>query len=315
MQRRSILRSAASAAVGAGLVGPVGAAVGSGGATSAARAPRALSTPFIERDDVSLFYQDWGTGPPVVFVHGWALGGDMWEYQTTHLTRRGLRCIAYDKRGCGRSSQPGQGYDFDTFADDLAALVEQLGLREVTLVAHSMGGGDVARYLSRHGPGRVARAVLIGSITPFLLKTEDNPEGVDKTVFEGMVAELSKDRPHYLAATTPTFFGVGLPDVSVSPEIMQWGVDLALRASPLATIEMVRAFSTADFRRDMRAFTIPTLIVHGGADQSVPFVLSGAKTARLISGSQLKLYEGAAHGLFITHKDRLNGDLLAFVKG
>jgi pimeloyl-ACP methyl ester carboxylesterase len=272
--------------------------------------------PFLDTSDrTRLYYKDWGTGKPLVFIHGGQLGADMWEYQMPYLTSQGRRCIAYDRRGCGRSDQPWHGYDYDTFSDDLAALIEHLDLGEVTLVGYSNGAGEVARYLSRHGAGRIARAALVAPTTPFLLRTADNPEGVDKSVFDDMVAELSKDRPHYFAVTAPSFFGVGLPDVSVSPELMQWGVGLALQASPKATIDITRAFSETDFRPDMCAVTVPTLIIHGDADQTVPFEVSGRKTAQAIPVSQLKVYEGAAHGLFITHKDRLNQDLLAFMMG
>jgi non-heme chloroperoxidase len=266
------------------------------------------------RDGTRLYYEDWGAGAPLVFIHGWGLGADMWEYQMPYLAARGLRCIAYDRRGCGRSDHPGDGYDFDTFADDLAALLDTLDVRAVTLVGHSMGGGEVARYLARHGAGRVARTVLLSSITPFLLQTADNPDGVDASVFDFIVAELEKDRPRYLAQSVPMFFGVGLPGVSVSPEMMAWGVGLALRASPKATIEMVRAFSRTDFRSDMPAFTVPTLIIHGDSDHTVPLEVSARKTAAAIPGSELRVYEGAAHGLFVSDKDRLNADLLAFAR-
>lgn len=270
--------------------------------------------PFIETSDhTSLFYKDWGQGKPVVFSHGWVLGADMWEYQMTYLAGQGLRCIAHDRRGCGRSSQPWHGYDFDTFADDLAALIEQLDLREVTLVGHSMGCAEIARYLSRHGAGRIDRVVLVATTTPFPLKTADNPAGVEPQVYDYMVAELTKDRPHYLAASAPQFFGLGLPNISVSPELIQWGVGLALQASPKATIEMVWALARTDLRPDMAAFTMPTLIIHGDADQGAPLPLTGQKTAQAIPGSQLKIYEDAPHGLFITAKDRLNQDLLAFI--
>lgn len=278
--------------------------------------PNSFNSPFIEtRDRTRLFYKDWGKGKPVVFIHGWVLNADIWEYQMTDLCSQGLRCIAYDRRGCGRSSQPAQGYDYDTFADDLAALIEQLDLHEVTLVAHSMGGGEIARYLSRYGAERIDRAMFVASTTPFLLKTADNPDGVDRSFYDDMVAELNHDRPHYLAAVAPTFFGVGLPTVSVSPEMMQWALGLALKASPKASIDMVRALSETDFRPDMEAITVPTSIVHGDSDKYVPFEVSGRKTAQAIPGSQLKVYEGAAHGLFITHKERFNRDLLAFIQG
>jgi pimeloyl-ACP methyl ester carboxylesterase len=272
-----------------------------------AKGDRAM--PFVRAADrTALFYQDRGDGPPIVFIHGWAIGADMWEYQTTPLSRRGLRCIAYDRRGCGRSDHPDRGYDFDTFADDLAALLEHLDLRDVTLVGHSMGGGEVARYLSRHGARRIARAVLVGTITPFLRKTADNPDGVDDAVFAATIAALGEDRPAFLTAGAAGFFGAGLPGISVSPELMAWAVGLFLRASPSATIDMVRAFSTTDFRPDMPAFTVPTLVIHGDADANAPLALTGARTARAIV-----VYEGAPHGLFVTHKARFNEDLAAFV--
>ncbi|MEJ7583427.1 MAG: alpha/beta hydrolase [Acidimicrobiales bacterium] len=184
--------------------------------------------PFLHTEDhTSLAYDDWGSGPSVVFVHGWVLGADAWEYQTSMLSEQGFRCVAYDRRGCGRSDRPGTGYDFDTLADDLAALIEHLDLSEVTLVGHSMGCGDIARYLTRHGPSRIARAALIAPTTPFLLQTPDNPEGVDASVFDFMVSQLVADRPQFLALAAPSFFGQAL-----TPELLQWGVGLA-RRSPL----------------------------------------------------------------------------------
>jgi non-heme chloroperoxidase len=271
--------------------------------------------PYVEAGDgTKLFYKDWASGKPVVFIHGWALGADMWEYQMPYLAGKGLRCVAYDKRGCGRSSQPWGGYDFDTFADDLAAVIEQLDLREVTLVGHSMGCGDITRYLSRHGTDRVARAALVAPTTPFILKTEDNPEGVEQSVFDNIVAELGRDRPRFLAASAPAFFGAGGPNSPVSQEMVQWAVGLFFQASPKAMIDMIRTMSETDLRKDMDAFTVPTLIIHGDADQGAPLDLTGRRTAQAIPGSQLKVYEGAAHGLFITEKDRLNADLLAFIQ-
>jgi non-heme chloroperoxidase len=265
-------------------------------------------------DGIRLFYQDWGTGKPIVFVHGWGLGAAMWEYQMLALSDRGLRCIAYDKRGCGRSEQPSFGYDFDTFADDLADLIEQLELEDVTLVGFSAGGGDVTRYLSRHGANRVAKTILINTITPFILKTDDNPEGIDRSVFDSMITALEFDRPQYMTASAPSFFGLGLSTVSISPELMQWGIELALQASPKATIEMVRAFYLTDFRSDMSAFTMPTLIIHGDRDLNHPIFITGEKTKQAIPDSEFKIYEGAAHGLFVTHKEQLNRDLLAFIQ-
>ena len=272
-------------------------------------------TSFIEtRDRVSLFYKDWGTGNPVVFVPGWALGADMWEYQMPSLAGKCFRCVAYDKRGCGRSSQPWGGYDFDIFADDLAMLIEQLDLREVTLVGHSMGCGDITRYLSRHGADRVARAAFVAPTTPFILKTADNPEGLEKSVFDNIVAELGRDRPRFLAASATAFFGTGGPNSPVSQEMIRWAVGLFFQASPKAMTDMIRAMSETDLRKDMDAFTVPTLIIHGDADQGAPIDLTGRRIAQAIAGSQLKVYQGAAHGLFITEKDRLNADLLAFIQ-
>jgi non-heme chloroperoxidase len=267
------------------------------------------------RDGTKLFYKDWGTGKPVLFIHGWALGCDMWEYQMPYLVDQGLRCLAYDKRGCGRSSQPWSGYDFDTFADDLAIFIEQLDLQEVTLVGHSMACGDISRYLSRCGADRVIRAVLVAPTTPFILKTADNPEGLDRGIFDNIIAELGRDRPHFLAAGAPAFFGTTGPNSPVSQEMIQWAIGLFLPASPKAMTAMIRAMSETDLREDMHAFTMPTLIIHGDADQSAPIELTGRRTARAISGSKLKVYEGAAHGLFVTEKDRLNADLLAFIHG
>lgn len=276
--------------------------------------------PFIETgietgERVRLFYRDYGTGQPVVFIHGWGLGEAMWEYQTLPLSDAELRCIAYDQRGCGRSDDPGRGYDFDTLADDLAALIKQLDLHEVTLVSYSMGAGTVARYLSRHGAERIARTALIAPTTPFLRKTADNPEGVDKGYFDAIIAELERDRMRYLTVSAPAFFGVGLPGVSISPEMLQWGVGLAMTGSPKATRDMFRASSETDYRPDMASFTVPTLVIHGDSDTNAPIDMTGGRTARLIPHSRFVVYAGAAHGLFITKKDQLNNDLQRFIRG
>ena len=272
--------------------------------------------PYFEtKDQTSLFYYDWGTGQPVVFVHGWAVGANFWEYQTVPLAAQRLRCIAYDGRGCGRSDDPGRGYDYDTLADDLAALLETLNLRDVTLVGHSMAGGIIARFLVRHGASRVARSVLIAPTTPFLLKTSDNPAGIDQAVFDGLVARLSGDRPGYLADIAPSFFGAGLPGCDVSPAMVQWGVALALQASPLASIGLLRTNSETDQRTDLPGITVPTLVIHGDADAGNPVELTGRPTAALIPGAQLKVYENGPHGLPVTHRDCLNADLLKFIRG
>lgn len=302
MHRRNVLKSGAFAAASAGLV--------ASGAKVEAATAELPQTPFIEtRDRTRLFYRNWGKGKPVVFISGWALNSDAWQYQMIHLAEQGLRCIAYDRRGHGRSSDPGQGYDYDTLADDLATLLNELDLREVTLVGHSMGGGEIVRYLSRHGAARIARAVLLAPVTPFLLKTADNPEGVDKRVFEQLRAAWGKDFPKWLADNARPFF---VPETS--PELIQWGINLSLQCSLKAAVDCNRAATETDFRAELAKITMPTLIIHGTADKSAPLELTGRKTARLLPGSQLKVYEGAPHGLFITHLERVNRDLLAFIK-
>lgn len=271
--------------------------------------------PYVETNDhTRLFYRDWGTGPVVLFVHGWAVGADIWEYQMVPLSSQGLRCLAYDQRGCGRSDDPGRGFDYDTLADDLAAVLEQLDLNEVTLVGHSMGGGVIARYLTRHGAGRIARLLLVATTTPFLLQTDDNPEGMAQSIFDTLIARLSEDRPGYYAEIAPSFFGTDQPTKLASAEMVQWGVDLAMQASARATIELVRTNSQSDLRADMRSFTKPTLIIHGDADFGNPLGLTSQKTAQMIPGSRLIVYENSPHGVFITHKERFNANLLAFVE-
>lgn len=265
------------------------------------------------RDGTRLAVTDWGTGNPVLFVHGGQLGAAMWEYQMVPLAARGFRCIAYDRRGCGRSDHPGQGYDFDTLADDLAAVIDALAVTKMTLVGHSMGCADIARYLARHGAERVSKAVLIAPTTPFLLQTADNPGGVPREIVDGAVAALLADRPALIAALAGPFFGLGQPGVEVSDELVRWGINLALQASPLATIEMTLTHMTTDFRPDMAAFTMPTLVIHGLADQSAPFALCGQTTADAIPGSKLLTYD-TGHGLFLTERERLNADLTEFLQ-
>jgi pimeloyl-ACP methyl ester carboxylesterase len=311
MRRRNVLKSVVIAATGAGLGAVSGDAVSARYQKSEASTANNTRTQFIAtRDGASLFYKDWGKGEPVLFVHSWALNSDMWQYQMIHLAGQGLRCVAYDTRGHGRSSDPGQGYDYDTLAEDLGAVIDQLNLRGVTLVGHSMGGGEVIRYLSRHGAGRIARVVLASPSLPFILKTADNPEGVDRSVFDHLRATWSKDFPKWLADNARPFF---TPETS--PEMIQWGVRMCLQASLKALLDCNRADAETDFRAELTKITVPTLIIHGDKDVSTPLELTGRKTARLIPGSQLKVYEGAPHGLMFTHMDRFNRDLLTFIKG
>ncbi len=272
--------------------------------------------PFVAaKDGTRIHYNDWGSGPPIVLIHGWPLDADMWEYQSVHLAERGFRVITYDRRGFGRSEQPWVGYDYDTLADDLASILDALDLTGVMLVGFSMGGGEAVRYVSRHGAARVARIALVSAVTPYLVKTDTNEDGVDRNVFDQMVDGLKADRPGFLASFGKKFFGAGLLNFAVSSEILQWTLMLAVRGSPRATLACVRAFSETDFREDVRAIQVPLLIVHGDADVTVPPAASAERVAALVPHSELKIYSGAAHGLMYTERDRLNADLAAFAHG
>ena len=276
--------------------------------------------PFIEipsangQNPVEIYYEDWGQGAPVVLIHGWPLDHRMWEYQSVHLASHGMRVIAYDRRGFGQSSKPWIGYDYDTFADDLKALLDALELQDVTLVGFSMGGGEVARYMSRHGGARVGKVVFVSAVTPYLLKTGDNPEGVDASVFQQMLAGLNKDRADFLSGFAKTFYGsaaLGV-GVAVSAAEAQWTLTMAMLASPKATLDCVDAFAATDFRQDLAAVHVPALVIHGDNDQTVPIAHSGERTAQTLPHAQYLVYPGAPHGLHLLNKDRLNQDLLAF---
>ncbi|WP_019987218.1 alpha/beta fold hydrolase [Rudanella lutea] len=264
-------------------------------------------------ESVNLFYEDYGQGQPVVFIHGWPLDHQMWEYQLTDLPGRGLRCIAYDRRGFGKSSKPYDGYNYDTFADDLKAVLEQLDLQNVTLVGFSMGAGEVARYMSRHGGARVAKVVLAGGVTPYLLKTDDNPDGVDRSTFDDMVDKIRTDRADFLQTFGKQFYGVGMLSKPVSQAMLDGDFMRAYLASPKATIDCVRAFSETDFRSDVQTINVPALIIHGDADKTVPIESSGEQTANLMMNASYKIYEGAPHGLFYTEREQFNRDLLDFI--
>jgi non-heme chloroperoxidase len=263
---------------------------------------------------VELFYQDLGKGRPVVLVHGWPLSHAMWEYQMLELPNHGMRLIAYDRRGFGQSSKPWDGYDYDTFSDDLKGLLDGLDLQDVVLVGFSMGGGEVARYMARHGGARVSKVVFIDAVAPFMLKTDDNPEGVDSSVFEQMIAGLRKDRPDFLEGFGKLFFNVGMLSHPVSQATLDWAQSLALPASPKGTIDCVRAFSQTDFRNDLKQISVPALVIHGDNDQVVPISIGGARTATMLPSAQYKVYKGAPHGLVVTHKEELNRDLITFIR-
>ncbi|MFD2574163.1 alpha/beta fold hydrolase [Spirosoma soli] len=265
-------------------------------------------------NDVNLFYQDWGTGSPVVLIHGWPLSHEMWDYQMTELPQHGLRVIAYDRRGFGKSSKPWDGYDYDTLTADLKAVLDALDLQNVTLVGFSMGGGEVARYMSRYGGARVARVALVGAVTPYMLKTDDNPDGVDQSVFDDMLSSMKKDRADFLQTFAKQFYGVNLVSHPVSQAHLEGDFVRAYLASPKATIDCATSFSTTDFRNDLTQINVPTLIIHGDADKTVPIEASGERTADALPNAHYIVYDGAPHGLFYTERDRLNQDLIAFVK-
>ncbi len=265
-------------------------------------------------DGTALYAREWGVGPAIVLIHGWPLDADMWEYQAVPLAEQGFRVITYDRRGFGRSSQPWSGYDYDTLTDDLKMVMDTLKVDDATLVGFSMGGGEAARYMSRHGGKGVAKVAFVSAVTPYLLKTADNPEGVDKSVFDQILEGLRSDRQKFLATFGKQFFGAGLLTSPVSSEVLDWTFQLAMLASPRATIECAKAFAMTDFRHDLAAIKVPTLVIHGDADATVPFASSGERTAQLVQGAQLLVYPGAPHGLQMTEKDRLVTDLAAFAR-
>jgi pimeloyl-ACP methyl ester carboxylesterase len=270
--------------------------------------PYATST-----DATALHYLDWGDGPTILFTHGWAASAAMWEYQMLPLSAAGFRCIGLDRRGCGKSEDPGRGYRADTFAADLAGFLDQLDLFDVTLVAHSMGAGEAARYLAAHGDHRVARLVLVAPVTPCAVRRPDNPFGVPAELLEGLIADILRDRPSYVTDLAGPFFGshIGL---EVPDALVQWGIRMVLEASALASVEMMRTFFFTDFRPDVAAVQVPTLIVHGDSDAGAPVELFAIPTHELIPGSKLKIYERGPHGLPLTHPDQLTADILAVAK-
>ena len=262
---------------------------------------------------VKIYYEDLGEGKPVVFIHGWPLSGSMWEYQVTQLPQRGLRCITYDRRGFGHSDRPFSGYDYNTLAGDLKSLLVELNLNNVTLVGFSMGGGEIAKYFSLLGGERVSKVVLISAVVPFLLKTADNPGGVPQEEFDKKRKAMMDDRPTFLEAFNKTFYGCDELNHPVTTAYLSNSLNKAMDASPIATIECAKSFSSTDFREDVRKINVPTLIIHGDKDKTVPIKLTGEQSARLISGSIFKVYMGAPHGLWFTDKEQLNKDLIDFI--
>jgi len=264
-------------------------------------------------DLVKIFYNDYGTGKPVILIHGWPLSNEMWEYQINDLVNGGYRVIAYDRRGFGKSSQPWDGYDYDTLTDDLKALIDQLKLEDITLIGFSMGGGEVVRYFSRHGGKGVTKVVLISSITPYMLQTDSNPDGVPMEMFDDMAEKMKQDRIGFLDEFGKTFFGVTMLNKPVSAPLLEYYRMLCSFASPRATQECAKAFATTDFRDEMKLVNVPTLIIHGDEDKTVPIDHTGKQAAIAIADSSFIIYVGAAHGLFYTEKEKLNADLLQFL--
>jgi non-heme chloroperoxidase len=265
------------------------------------------------RDGTEIYYKDWGKGPVVTFSHGWPLNADAWDGQMLFLAQHGYRAIAHDRRGHGRSSQTSAGNDMNTYADDLAALIETLDVTGVTLVGHSTGGGEVARYIGRHGTQRVARAVLIAAVPPLLLQTAANPEGLPLAEFDNLRSGLAEDRAQFYKDFAVLFYGANRPDAKVSQGILEqfwlWSMQVGLKNS----YECIKAFSETDFTEDLKKFDVPTLVMHGEDDQIVPIKNSAKKSARLINGAQEIYYAGAPHGLTSTLQDQVNADLLAFL--
>jgi non-heme chloroperoxidase len=266
------------------------------------------------KDGTEIYYKDWGEGPVVTFSHGWPLSADAWDGQLLFLAQHGYRAVALDRRGHGRSSQPSDGNDMDGYADDLAALIEALDLRDATLVGHSTGGGEVARYIGRHGTSRVAKAVLLSAVPPIMLKSDANPEGLPIEVFDGLRASLVNDRSQFYKDLAVQFYGANRPGAKVSPGVLEQFWLWSMQAGLKGAYESIQAFSETDFTEDLRQFDVPTLVAHGEDDQIVPVRDSARKSARLIKGAQEIYYPGAPHGLTATHADQFNADLLAFLR-
>jgi non-heme chloroperoxidase len=315
MTRRDVLVAGLMATVTAAL--PVAPAHASNRATeptpTQSRGTHTVDT-IISKDGTPLYYKDWGRGPAVTFSHGWPLNSDAWDGQMLFLAQNGFRVVAHDRRGHGRSGQASTGNDMNGYADDLAVVIETLDLRNVTLVGHSTGGGEVVRYIGRHGTKRVAKVVLIAAVPPLMVKTAANPEGMPLEVFDSIRASVFKDRAQYYKDLAIQFYGTNQPGTQVSQGVLDqfwlWSMQSGLKNA----YECIKAFSETDFHEDLEKIDVPTLVMHGEDDQIVPVHASARKSARLVKGAKALYYPGAPHGLTATHQDQVNADLLAFLK-
>jgi non-heme chloroperoxidase len=265
-------------------------------------------------DGTEIYYKDWGQGPVVTFSHGWPLNADAWDGQMLFLAQHGFRAVAHDRRGHGRSSQSSSGNDMDTYADDLAALIEALGLRDVTLVGHSTGGGEVARYVGRHGTSRVAKVVLISAVPPGLPQSASNPDGLPREAVDGLLAGMFNDRAQFYKELAVAFYGANRPGAKVSPGVLEQFWEWSMQSGLKNSYECVQALAEADFTEDLKRFDVPTLLLHGEDDQVVPVRASSMRAARLIPGAKYVPYPGAPHGITATHQDQVNAELLAFLQ-
>lgn len=266
------------------------------------------------RDGTRLYAKIWGEGRPIILMHGWPLSADSWDDQAMALATAGYKVIAYDRRGFGRSDQPWRGYEYDTLSDDLADVMKATSAEDAAIIGFSMGGGEVARYMSRHGGRHVKQAGLISSIVPFMLKTDDNPEGVPQSVFDGMAQKMKEDRAKFFNEFFFDFYGMGILSSPVSLQVMEWSRQVSMQAGLKGTLECAKAFSTTDFRSELSQFTVPTLIVHGTEDMTVPIDPTGRSAHKGISGSKLVEIEDAPHGILASHKQRVTDELIEFLR-
>ncbi len=283
--------------------------------TTATKNKPTVKGPFVEVEDgAQIYFKDWGTGQPIVFSHGWPLSADAWDAQMLFLASRGYRCVAHDRRGHGRSTQPWNGNDMDTYADDLAAVVKALDLNDAIHIGHSTGGGEVARYIGRHGTSRVAKAVLIGAIPPLMLKTPANPGGLPIDVFDQIRAGVRDDRSQFFRDLTLPFYGYNRTGAKISDGVRESFWLQGMMCGHKAAFDCIKQFSESDHTEDLKAFDVPTLIMHGDDDQIVPIGASAMLSSKLVKGATLKVYPGLPHGMCTTHQDVINADLLAFIQ-